>query len=178
MVATEPASIQDIAAATGVDAQSVENTILALQRTYNGEVPEHPRHGFELRQVAEGWRIYARDEYSHVIERFVIGEKTSRLSQAALETLAVVAYRQPVTRGQISAIRGVNVDGVVRTLTARGLIEETGTSESGALHYCTTSQFLEAFGLRSLDDLPPMAPYYPAADQLPDVMDEIESLRR
>ena len=177
MVATCPARTVEIAEAIGIDENTVLRIIERLRTTYDG-IGESPRRGFELREVGGGWRIYARAEYAPVVERFVIGERTSRLSQAALETLAVVAYRQPVTRAQISAIRGVNVDGVVRTLTARGLIEEVGATETGALHYCTTELFLETFGLRSLQDLPPMAPHFPQAEQLPEVMHEIESLQR
>jgi segregation and condensation protein B len=118
--------------------------------------------GFELREVAGGWRFYTSSAYASVVERFVVDGQQARLTQAALETLAVVAYRQPVSRARVSAVRGVNVDGVIRTLVSRGLIEECGTDlESGALLYRTTSYFLERLGLGSLDDLPPLAPYLP-----------------
>jgi segregation and condensation protein B len=118
--------------------------------------------GFELREVAGGWRYYTSPAYASVVERFVVDGQQARLTQAALETLAVVAYRQPVSRARVSAVRGVNVDGVIRTLVSRGLIEECGTdSESGALLYQTTTYFLERLGLSSLDQLPPLAPYLP-----------------
>src|SRR5204863_5603135 len=118
--------------------------------------------GFELRRVAGGWRIYSRAEHAPVLERFVLDGQTSRLSQAALETLAIVAYRQPVSRARVSAVRGVNVDAVMRTLVTRGLVEEAGTEpESGAILYRTTSYFLERLGLASLDDLPDLAPFLP-----------------
>jgi len=118
--------------------------------------------GFELREVAGGWRFYTSPAYASMVERFVVDGQQARLTQAALETLAVVAYRQPVSRARVSAVRGVHVDGVIRNLVSRGLIEECGTdSESGALLYRTTSYFLERLGLGSLDDLPPLAPYLP-----------------
>jgi segregation and condensation protein B len=118
--------------------------------------------GFELRRAAGGWRLYTREAYAPYVERFILDGQSVRLTQAALETLAVVAYRQPVTRSRISAIRGVNCDGVVRTLVNRGLIEECGAEpESGAHLYRTTSLFLEKLGLDALDQLPPLAPFLP-----------------
>lgn len=118
--------------------------------------------GFDLREVAGGWRFYTRAECAPFVERFVRDGRTARLTQAALETLAVVAYRQPVSRARVAAIRGVNSDGVIRTLTARGLVEEAGTDpESQAVLYRTTSYFLERLGLRSLDELPELAPFLP-----------------
>ena len=116
--------------------------------------------GFELRNVGGGWRYFTREEYAPAVERFVLDGQQARLTQAALETLAVVAYRQPVSRSRVSAIRGVNVDGVVRTLVTRGLIEEAGVdAESGAILYRTTSYFLERMGLADLDELPDIAPH-------------------
>jgi segregation and condensation protein B len=118
--------------------------------------------GFELREVAGGWRFYTREECAPVVERFVRDGQEVRLTQAALETLAVVAYRQPVSRARVSAVRGVNCDGVMRTLTLRGLVEEAGTEhETGAILYRTTSYFLERLGLASLADLPELAPFLP-----------------
>jgi segregation and condensation protein B len=118
--------------------------------------------GFELREVAGGWRLYSAAACAPYVERFVTEGQPARLTQASLETLAVVAYRQPVSRARVSAVRGVNVEGVMRTLTARGLIEEVGTEpESGAILYQTTSYFLERLGLASLDDLPELAPFLP-----------------
>ncbi|MEV6813803.1 SMC-Scp complex subunit ScpB [Micromonospora sp. NPDC051296] len=130
-------------------------------------------HGFELRRAAGGWRLYTRPEYASYVERFVLDGQSVRLTQAALETLAVVAYKQPVTRSRISAIRGVNCDGVIRTLVSRGLVEECGTeSDSGAYLYKTTIMFLEKLGLNSLDDLPPLAPF------LPDDVEELADATR
>ncbi|WP_214104377.1 SMC-Scp complex subunit ScpB [Acrocarpospora catenulata] len=118
--------------------------------------------GFDLREVAGGWRFYTRAECAPVVERFVRDGQQARLTQAALETLAVVAYRQPVSRARVAAIRGVNSDGVMRTLAARGLVEEAGTDpESQAVLYRTTSYFLERLGLRDLDELPALAPFLP-----------------
>jgi segregation and condensation protein B len=123
--------------------------------------------GLTLRQVSGGWRLYTNPACAEVVERFVRDGQQARLTQAALETLAVVAYRQPVSRSRVSAVRGVNVDGVMRTLVARGLVEEAGTeSESGAVLYRTTSYFLDRLGLRSLEELPELAPFLPGADSL------------
>ena len=127
-------------------------------------------HGFDLRRAAGGWRLYTRPEYAAYVERFVLDGQSVRLTQAALETLAVVAYKQPVTRSRISAIRGVNCDGVMRTLATRGLIEECGTEpETGAHLYRTTALFLEKLGLNSVDQLPPLAPFLP--DDVEEVLD-------
>ncbi len=118
--------------------------------------------GFELREVAGGWRYYTREACAPVVERFVRDGQEVRLTQAALETLAVVAYRQPVSRARVSAVRGVNCDGVMRTLTLRGLVEEAGTDrETGAILYRTTGYFLERLGMASLEDLPELAPFLP-----------------
>ncbi|HSK55352.1 MAG TPA: SMC-Scp complex subunit ScpB [Jiangellales bacterium] len=123
--------------------------------------------GFELREVAGGWRLYTRPEHAAVVERFVLDGQQARLTQAALETLAVVAYQQPVSRARVSGVRGVNCDGVMRTLLARGLVEEAGIDPaSTATLYRTTAYFLERLGLGSLDDLPPLAPYLPDAAQV------------
>jgi segregation and condensation protein B len=126
--------------------------------------------GFELRKVAGGWRLYTRNDYAQYVERFVLDGQQVRLTQAALETLAVIAYKQPVTRSRISAIRGVNCDGVVRTLQARGLVEECGSEpDSGAFLYRTTTLFLEKLGLNSVEELPPLAPFLP--DDLSEIAD-------
>src|SRR5499433_2676028 len=127
--------------------------------------------GFDLREVAGGWRFYTREECAPVVERFVRDGQEVRLTQAALETLAVVAYQQPVSRARVSAVRGVNCDGVMRTLTLRGLVEEAGTEhETGAILYRTTGYFLERLGLASLDELPELAPFLP--DQIEDAADQ------
>ena len=123
--------------------------------------------GFELRQVAGGWRLYTRADCAPYVERFVLDGQQARLTQAALETLAVIAYRQPVTRQRVSAVRGVNVDGVVRTLVGRGLVVEAGPDEdTGATRYRTTNYLLERLGLQSLDELPSLAPLLPELDDL------------
>jgi segregation and condensation protein B len=129
------------------------------------------KRGFDLREVAGGWRFYTREEYAPLVERFVSDGQEVRLTQAALETLAVVAYRQPVSRARVSAVRGVNCDGVMRTLSLRGLVEDAGTDpETGAILYRTTGYFLERLGLASLADLPDLAPFLP--DDIEDIDDE------
>ena len=169
-VLTVPAA--ELAGALGVDPALVEDALHALSREYRGEGGR--AHGFDLREVAGGWRIYSAPAWADVVGRFVVGADTSRLSQAALETLAVIAYRQPTTRSRISHVRGVNVDAVVRTLVARGLIEEVGETDSGARLYGTTGYFLERMGFDSLDDLAPLAPYLPASDELDGLAHDLE----
>lgn len=123
--------------------------------------------GFDLRQVAGGWRLYTRAECAPVVERFVLDGQQARLTQAALETLAVVAYRQPVSRSRVSAVRGVNCDGVMRTLATRGLVEEAGVDlETGATLFRTSSYFLERLGMSTLDELPPLAPFLPDVEDV------------
>ncbi len=126
--------------------------------------------GIDLRKMGDGWRFFTRDRYAPYVEKLLLDGQRARLTRAALETLAVIAYRQPVTRARIAAVRGVNVDGVIRTLVLRGLIEETGTdAETGGLLYRTTELFLERLGLSSLEDLPPIAPLLPEVDAIEDV---------
>ncbi|TDD33019.1 SMC-Scp complex subunit ScpB [Actinomadura sp. KC06] len=160
-----------------VDEPVTEMTLAQLLERPRAEVAETLRElaaeyteqgrGFDLREVAGGWRFYTRDVCAPVVERFVTDGQQARLTQAALETLAVVAYRQPVSRARVSAIRGVNSDGVMRTLTLRGLIENAGQDPESQAHlYRTTGYFLERLGLRDLDELPELAPYLP--DDLPD----------
>jgi segregation and condensation protein B len=140
--------------------------VVAALREVAADYDEEGR-GFELREVAGGWRLYTRPEHAAVVERFVLDGQQARLTQAALETLAVVAYQQPVSRARVSGVRGVNCDGVMRTLLARGLVEEAGVDPaSTATLYRTTAYFLERLGLGSLDDLPPLAPYLPEAAQV------------
>jgi len=149
---------------TGVPVAEVAVTLDTMAASYRDE-----QRGFELRQVGGGWRVYSAPAFGDVVAQVVLEGQTARLTQAALETLAVVAYRQPVTRGQVSAVRGVNVDGVMRTLVARGLVAEVGTEPSGAHLYGTTASFLERMGFTSLDQLPPLAPYLPDIDGLDDL---------
>ena len=157
MVADQPLDQVTLATAVGYPVTEVSRELTALA----GEYDEQGR-GFELRNVAGGWRFYTRDAYASVVEKFVLDGQRARLTQAALETLAVVAYKQPVSRARVSAVRGVNVDGVMRTLLTRGLVEEAGMDhETGAHLYRTTSYFLERIGLTSLADLPDLAPFLP-----------------
>ncbi len=143
-----------------------KDEVVAALREVAADYDEQGR-GFELREVAGGWRLYTRPEHAAVVERFVLDGQQARLTQAALETLAVVAYQQPVSRARVSGVRGVNCDGVMRTLLARGLVEEAGIDPaSTATLYRTTAYFLERLGLGSLDDLPPLAPYLPDAAQV------------
>jgi len=177
MVADEPVPTVRLASVLALPTERVEQLLGELVADYRGEAGGRAR-GFELRAVGDGWRIYSAPVYADVVGRFVLDGQSARLTQAALETLAVIAYRQPVTRGQVSAVRGVNVDGVVRTLTARGLVVETGTDpSSGALLYETTGYFLERMGLSSLDQLPPLAPYLPDIDVLEGVDQTIGEYR-
>ncbi|GGO67834.1 SMC-Scp complex subunit ScpB [Nocardioides deserti] len=164
MVADQPLDAPTLATAVGRPVDEVTAALAALA----GEYDDQDR-GFELRNVAGGWRFYTREAYAPVVERFVLEGQQARLTQAALETLAVVAYKQPVSRARVSAIRGVNVDGVMRTLLSRGLVEEAGQdAETGANLYRTTGYFLERIGVTSLDDLPELAPYLPDMDDLED----------
>lgn len=157
MVAEQPQSTLVLAGAVGHPRKLVEDTLRTLQAQYDGD--SGPRRGFELREVGGGWRIYARTEFDDLIRHVLHDDAPQRLSQAALETLAVVAYKQPVTRGQVSSIRAVNVDSVMRTLVARGLITESSTDpETGAIFYQTTALLLEYLGIESLDELPPLSP--------------------
>ena len=164
MVADEPLDAAVLATAVGYPVAEVAAALEELAAEYTAQA-----RGFDLRHVAGGWRFYTREEYAAVVEGFVLEGQQSRLTQAALETLAVVAYKQPVSRARVSAIRGVNVDGVMRTLLARGLVEEAGQdAETGANLYRTTSYFLERIGVTGLDDLPELAPYLPDMDDLED----------
>jgi segregation and condensation protein B len=125
--------------------------------------------GITLRRVGEGWRLYTREEHAEVVERYLVDGQRSRLTQAALETLAVIAYRQPVTRARVAAIRGVGVDGVMRTLIGRGLVREVGSDpDSGGGLYATTPLFLERLGLTGLDELPDLGPLLPEPSSLLD----------
>ncbi len=166
LIVEEPQSLVSLAAAVGAPVPAVRQAIEALVDDYDGR-SGGPVRGFELREVGGGWRFYTRDTFAPVVEKFVLDGQQARLTQAALETLAVVAYRQPVSRSRVSAVRGVNCDGVMRTLLQRGLVEEAGTEpETGAILYRTTNYFLERMGLRGLDELPELAPFLPEADAI------------
>jgi segregation and condensation protein B len=169
MVADQPLDPATLATAVGYPVDEVVAALAGLAEEYTEQ-----GRGFDLRNVAGGWRFYTREEYAVVVEGFVLEGQQARLTQAALETLAVVAYKQPVSRARVSAIRGVNVDGVMRTLLARGLVEEAGTdAETGAHLYRTTGYFLERIGVTSLDELPELAPYLPEMDDLEDELAEM-----
>ncbi len=165
LVTDEPVPTGTLAAVVEEPVPDVQAALAALADEYTAAA-----RGFELRQVAGGWRLYTRAECAPWVERFVLDGQSARLTQAALETLAVIAYRQPVTRARISAVRGVNVDGVVRTLLARGLVTEAGqdTGTAGTL-YRTTPLLLEKLGLQSLEELPDLAPLLPELDELDEI---------
>jgi len=165
LVADEPVPDMVIAQVVERPTDEVTAALHELAAAYTAE-----GRGFELSEIAGGWRFYTRAECAAVVERFVRDGQEVRLTQAALETLAVVAYRQPVSRARVSAVRGVNCDGVMRTLVLRGLVEEAGTDpETGAILFQTTGYFLERLGLASLADLPELAPFLP--DHLDDEQD-------
>jgi segregation and condensation protein B len=172
MVSDEPLGTVRLASVVGHPVEEVESALEALAAEYTEQ-----GRGFDLRSVAGGWRFYSRPELAGVVESFVLEGQQARLTQAALETLSVVAYKQPVSRARVSAIRGVNVDGVMRTLLTRGLVEEAGQDEqSGANLYRTTSYFLERIGITSLDELPELAPYLPDMDDLEDELASVAGL--
>jgi segregation and condensation protein B len=172
MVSDEPLGTVRLASVVGHPVEEVDRALAALAAEYTDQ-----GRGFELREVAGGWRFYSRADFAGVVETFVLEGQQARLTQAALETLSVVAYKQPVSRARVSAIRGVNVDGVMRTLLTRGLVEEAGQDEqSGANLYRTTSYFLERIGITSLDELPELAPYLPDMDDLEDELASVAGL--
>jgi segregation and condensation protein B len=169
LVVDEPAPSVLLATVLETPEPEVVSVLRAMQVAYDQEA-----RGFELREVAGGWRFYTRDAMAPYVERFVLDGQAARLTQAALETLAVVAYRQPVSRTRVSAVRGVNVDGVMRTLVSRGLVVEAGSDhESGALLYCTSPYFLERLGLNTLDELPNLANFLPESTTIDQLEDEL-----
>lgn len=162
LMAEEPLPVGTLAEAVIEPVDRVMQALTDLRDHY-----DRTGRGFELRHLAGGWRYYTRAEHAEVINRWLLEGRHATLSKAALETLAVVAYLQPVTRTRVSAIRAVNVDGVMRTLQARGLIEERGHDPEGsAMLFGTTDLFCERLGLESLADLPPLAPHLPDASDL------------
>jgi len=157
-IVDEPQSLVSLATAVGSPVPAVRQAVEALVEDYDG-LAGGPRRGFELREVGGGWRLYVRADHDDLVTEFVNSQAPTRLSQAALETLAVIAYKQPVTRGQVASIRAVNVDSVVRTLLSRGLITEVFTdAETGAINYGTTDALLVNLGINSLDELPHISP--------------------
>jgi segregation and condensation protein B len=162
LVVDAPTDEVALAAALGESAERVTQRLVVLAEGYR-----RANRGIDLRRVGEGWRFYTRDRYAPFVERLLLGGQRTRLTRAALETLAVVAYRQPVTRARVAAVRGVNCDGVLRTLLARGLVEEAGVDpETQGTLFRTTDMFLERLGLGSLDELPPIAPLLPEVDAI------------
>lgn len=166
-IAEEPCEEVALASGLGLPVAQVRQALEELRAHYDAA-----HRGVELRRVGGGWRFYTRADQASAVERFVLSGQHARLTQAALETLAVIAYRQPVSRSRVSAVRGVNVDGVIRTLLARGLIEEAGTEpETGATLYRTTRYFLERLGINDLSELPPLADFLPEGTSI----EELES---
>lgn len=164
LVLDQPTPAAELAVALDLPVSVVEAALHGLAQEYDAR-----GRGLELLPVGGGWRLYSREEFAPYVERFVLDGQRTRLTQAALETLAVIAYREPVTRSRIAAIRGVGVDGVIRSLRSRGLIEECGTDpETGGGQYRTTMLFLERLGLQSLDELPSLAPLLPDLDTVDD----------
>ncbi|CAB4937572.1 unannotated protein [freshwater metagenome] len=171
LIVDTPASDEQLASAVG---SSVARVRAALNRMA-AELTER-RSGIDLRYAGDGWRFYTRTAYAPYVERLLLDGARSKLTRAALETLAVIAYRQPLTRARVSAVRGVNVDGVMRTLLARGLISEAGTDpETNGTMYCTTELFLERLGLASLGDLPELAPLLPGVDLIDEISDSMDT---
>ncbi|WP_067704791.1 SMC-Scp complex subunit ScpB [Nocardia jejuensis] len=171
LVIDAPAPVELLASAMNDDPKRV----LTALREMSAELTVR-RSGIDLRFVGDGWRYYTRTEYAPYVERMLLDGARSKLTRAALETLAVIAYRQPVTRARVSAVRGVNVDGVIRTLLARGLIAEAGTDpETNGTQYLTTELFLERIGLASLADLPPLAPLLPGVDLIDEINESLDT---
>ena len=164
MITDAPVSLVALATALECPVKEVRDAVLALKAEYDGQDGAAPR-GFELREVGGGWRIFVRQEFDWAVKLFVANENPTRLSQAALETLAVIAYKQPISRGQVAAIRGVDPDAVMRTLHARGYITEVGRDDGPgqAVLYGTTPLFLERLGLESIEALPSIAEFVPDA---------------
>lgn len=181
MVTEEPVTPAELATAVNLPQHQVLALLEELRAEADGKAVDWPgedqfrsgqparQRGYELREVGGGWRYYSRARYAEQVSAFILGGQTSRLSPAALETLAVIAYRQPVARSAVSAIRGVNVDSVVRTLVQRGLLDTAGTDPvTGATLYVTTSEVLERLGLDSIEDLPKLSPHLPGVEDLDD----------
>lgn len=168
MVIDQPTTVDELASALELPAEDILDHLHDLQNEYDQQ-----QRGFAIRCINDGWRVYSRADYAPVVEKFLLDGAQAKLTKAALETLAVIAYRQPIARSRVSAVRGVNVDGVIRTLMTRGLIHELGQDpEGGAILYGTTPLFLQRIGLGSLEELPPLAPYLPDADLIDSLADQ------
>ena len=160
MITDVPVSLVALATALEKPVNVIRDAVHLIRDEYDSQL-----RGFELREVGGGWRIFVRQEFDWAVKMFIANENPTKLSQAALETLAVIAYKQPISRGQVASIRAVNVDSVVKTLLNRGLISELYTdSETGAVHFGTTDLMLELLGINSLDELPRISPYLPDAN--------------
>ena len=171
LIVDTPVSAETLASATGQTVHRVNDALARIAEDLTGR-----DSGIDLREAGGGWRFYTRARYAPFVERLLLDGARSKLTRAALETLAVVAYRQPVTRARVSAVRGVNVDAVMRTLVARGLITEAGTdTDTGATTFATTELFLERLGLSSLTDLPDIAPLLPDVDVIDDLSETLDS---
>ena len=167
LVVDEPVTELTLAQVLEVPVDQVVEALEQLKGSY-----EH--RGFTLKAVAGGWRFYSAPEYASAVEKFVLDGQQNRLTQAALETLAVIAYKQPVSRARVSAIRGVNVEAVMKTLINRGLVEEFGVeNETGAILYRTTTYFLERLGIKGLEELSPLAPHIPDLDGLDEILESL-----
>jgi len=172
LIVEEPQSLVSLAAAVSAPVPAVRQALETLVDDYDGR-SGGPARGFELREIGGGWRLYVREEFDDLVSEYVGGLAPSRLSQAALETLAVIAYKQPVTRSQVASIRAVNVDSVVRTLLARGLVTELfADAETGAINYGTTDALLTHLGINSLDELPHISPLLDGADEVAEGAEE------
>ncbi|RYG78828.1 SMC-Scp complex subunit ScpB [Yimella sp. RIT 621] len=168
MVVDQPLTPLELADALELEEHDVREHLLALEDEYALQ-----QRGFTIREINGGWRVYSRADYAPAVEKFLLGGQQAKLTQASLETLAVIAYRQPISRARVGAVRGVNVDGVIRTLTTRGLITEMGTDgDGGAMLYGTTPYFLQRMGLSSLDELPALAPYLPETDVIDELIEQ------
>ena len=171
LVVDSPAEVNQLASVTGTAPERVEERLTSMSAALTAR-----GSGMDLRYAGDGWRLYTRQEFAPYVEKLLLDGARTKLTRAALETLAVVAYRQPLTRARISAVRGVNVDGVVRTLLARGLIAEAGPDpDTNATRYSTTELFLERLGLASLSELPELAPLLPDVDLIDDISESLES---
>lgn len=169
-VADQPVSVREFAATLMVTENHIERALDELYREYNGyldgDSSGEPR-GFELRRMATGWRLFARQDFAPWVSRFVVGNSTTKLSKAALETLTVICYQQPATKSYVASVRGTSVDAAFRTLLQHGLIVETVPDpETGSKQYVTTDKLLEKLGIGSLDELPALAPFLPDTDDL------------